>query len=73
MGDPAEAQRSSHGDFTFMRELGRGSWGTVLLAERKVDGGGLYAVKVVRLANRSRKDQMAAVQEAQVRSCDFSP
>ena len=70
MADPAEAQRSSHGDFNFLRELGRGSWGMVLLAQRKVDGG-LYAVKVVRLQNRSCKEQMDAVQEAQVggRNC----
>ena len=72
MGDPAEA-RSSHNDYTFLRELGQGSWGRVWLAQRKSSGGGglLCAVKVVRLANRSCRDQLAAVQEAQVSTISY--
>lgn len=47
------------------RELGRGTWGTVLLARRRQDGC-FYALKVVQLDKRSSRDQLAAVQECQV-------
>ena len=50
------------------RELGRGTWGTVLLAHRHQDGC-FYALKVVQLDKRSTRDQMAAVQECQVGMC----
>lgn len=65
------ADRSRWEDFEIQRELGRGTWGTVLLARRRQDGG-LYALKVVQLDKRSAKDQIAAVQECQVRrGCGF--
>jgi serine/threonine protein kinase len=57
--------RSCRADFTFLQELGRGSWGTVHVARRRQDGQ-LYAIKAVMLASLSRKDQLAAVAEAQV-------
>ena len=63
--DPAAAYRSRLSDFRILRELGSGSWGTVYEAERHADGG-VYALKRIALAHRSRRDQMAAVSEAQV-------
>lgn len=66
MEDPAAAYRSKISDFRILRELGSGSWGTVYEAERLADCG-VYALKKVQMAQRSRRDQMAAVQEAQAR------
>ena len=66
--DPYEATRSSPDHFTFLFQLGSGSWGTVWLARRHLDGQE-YAIKQIPLYNRKTKDQLAAVQEAQVGCC----
>lgn len=63
-GDAADG-RSCRADFTFLQELGRGTWGTVHVARRLQDGQ-LYAIKAVELVTMGRKDQLDAVSEAQV-------
>ncbi|KAL4434036.1 hypothetical protein ABPG75_000477 [Micractinium tetrahymenae] len=64
--------RSNWDDFEVQRELGHGTWGTVLLARRRLDGE-FYALKVVQLDKRSHRDQLAAVQECQVLASLDSP
>jgi serine/threonine protein kinase len=67
MGDAGTANvRSCRDDFTFLEDIGCGSFGGVNLARRSKDGL-LYAIKTVKLDMLTRKDQLAAVSEAQAR------
>ncbi|KAI7843722.1 hypothetical protein COHA_002620 [Chlorella ohadii] len=67
-----DATRSQLADFTILKELGRGTFGAVLLARRAQDGQ-LYALKQVQLSNRSAREQLEAVREAQLLASLDSP
>lgn len=63
---PTPRPTTSPSDFEYLQVLGSGSYGTVHLARRRLDGS-LHAIKIVTLGKLSHAEQLESVVEAQVR------
>lgn len=66
------ARRSHSSDFEQLKKLGSGSFGTVWKVRRIIDDN-VYVIKIVRIAELGRHEQVAAINEVSILSHLDSP